>query len=81
MRRSGWREVATRGRLGAGRHGRETAGAFLDKAGRFPILVQYLKPIHFGPADHGAGYRADGMGWADRGGSGNPEHRIGAMGE
>ena len=57
-----------------------TAGAFLDEVRRFPILVQYLKPIRYGPAGGGAGRGVYRMGRADRGGPGQPEDPIGTLG-
>jgi hypothetical protein len=59
----------------AGENRGETIGALLDKAGRFPILVQHLKGLGLDPAESG-GHRTDRMGWADRSGSGHPEHTI-----
>jgi hypothetical protein len=65
--------------LGAGSDGGETARAFLDEAGRFPVLIQHLNPLGVDPADHGPGGDADGMGWANWGGPGYSEHRVGAV--
>jgi hypothetical protein len=45
---TGWRLTAT-----AGKNRGEAIGALLDKAGRFPILVQHRKRLRFNPEDGG----------------------------
>ena len=62
----------------AGSNGSETVSAFLDKSGRFPILVQHLQDLRLDPAHGGTRHDADRVGWADRGGPGHPKHPIGA---
>jgi hypothetical protein len=39
----------------------------------------HLESIGLDPAGHRAGGRTDGVGGADRGGPGRPEHRIGPV--
>jgi hypothetical protein len=52
--------------------------AFLDEAGRFPVLIQHCK-VGLEAADGSAGGGADRVSGANRGGPGHPEHRIGAV--
>jgi hypothetical protein len=58
----------------------ETVSALLDEAGCFPVLVQHLERLRLDPADGGADHSTDGVGRADRGGPGHPEHAIRAVG-
>jgi hypothetical protein len=72
--------AGTRKGLGpAGEDGGETVRALLDKAGRFPVLIQHLKVLGLDPADGRTSRRADGMSWAHRRGPGHPEHSIGTV--
>jgi hypothetical protein len=59
----------------------ETLGTLLNKACRFPILVQHFQPIHCDPAGDPAGGGVHRMRRADRGAPGQPEDPIGAMGK
>jgi signal transduction histidine kinase len=56
----------------------EAPGTLLNKACRFPILVQHCKPIRRDPAGGGAGRGIYRMRRADRGAPGQPEDPIGA---
>ena len=65
----------------AGEDASETGSALLDKAGRLPILTQYLKGLGLDPAHRGSGPCADGVGWADRSRPGHSKHPIGPVGQ
>jgi hypothetical protein len=65
----------------AGEDASETGSALLDKAGRLPILTQYLKFLGLDPAHRGSGPCADGVGWADRSRPGHSKHPIEPVGQ
>ena len=57
----------------------EAVRALLDKAGRFPILIQDHKGRCVDPADGCAGLCVDSMSRAYRGGPSHPEDRVRSM--
>ena len=78
-RRSDRGTSPARTQLGSADDRGEAGWALLDKAGRFPVLMQDHEGRGVDPAGGGAGQRVDGMGRADRSGPSHPEDRVGTM--